>query len=152
MKTAWLAMLAALGCAACSSDDDTGSGPPISDGPLAGVVGGKLWSFRSGETNPQQSQGDPRFWGEAYAEATAACSATPTLDFLILNVPREVGSYDLGFDLTATFVIQPSDNLGATKGRLVVEEITASSIRGGANIEFDPQNKVNGHFTLAICP
>jgi hypothetical protein len=75
---------------------------------------------------------------------------------LILSVPRTPGTHALGFDLNATFVIegprQTLENLVATRGRIVVDEVTATRVTGGAYIEFDAANSVNGQFEIAICP
>ena len=155
MKTGWIVMFAALGCGACSGDggdEGDGSKTAIVSGPLAGLVGGEVWSFVSGQTDAFLSEGESNYWGEAYSE-TSTCSAFVDSDHLILNVPRQPGDYALGPTLTATFAItENNDNLIALKGHIVVDEVSASAIRGGAFIEFDAQNSVNGHFELTICP
>lgn len=154
MKTGWIVILAALSCGACSDGGDEGeaSKTAIVSGPLAGLVGGKAWSFVSGQTDAFLSEeGD--YWGEAYSEASTCSSGFVDSDHLVLSVPRQPGDYALGPMLTATFSLtQNNDNLIAMKGHIVVDQVSASTIRGGAFIEFDAQNSVNGHFELTICP
>jgi hypothetical protein len=68
---------------------------------------------------------------------------------------RQQGDYSLGLSLTATFVVDPrglNENLVATRGRIVVDEVTATSVRGGAAIELNADNTVNGQFQANVCP
>jgi hypothetical protein len=59
----------------------------------------------------------------------------------------------LSLSLNATFVtVATNDNLVATKGHMVIDEVSSTTIRGGAFIEYNPDNSVNGHFELTICP
>ena len=61
----------------------------------------------------------------------------------------------MSLSLNATFVVEgdtTTDNLVATKGLIEVDSVTANEIVGGAHIEFDSNNVVNGHFTIAVCP
>jgi hypothetical protein len=125
---------------------------------MSGVVGGQSWVLTSAETDAFLSEGEPTFWADLYAQAFTPCSASvgPDGHHLILNVPRSPGDHPLSLSLNATFVVEGAtatiDNLVATKGHIVVDEVTATSIRGGAYIDFDAANTVNGHFEIAICP
>ena len=49
-----------------------------------------------------------------------------------------------------TFV-QGSNNLVATNGQIVVDEVTATRVRGGLSGYFDGDNEVSGQFDIAIC-
>lgn len=51
-----------------------------------------------------------------------------------------------------TFVVGDSDNLIATNGRIVVDEVTATTVKGGLVASYDGSNEVNGRFEVTICP
>ncbi|HET9929781.1 MAG TPA: hypothetical protein VFQ35_03805, partial [Polyangiaceae bacterium] len=85
------------------------------------------------------------------------CSGIPTSTQpeVIVQLPRAPGTYSLSLQRNATFAIQRStttDNLVATKGKLVIDEVTATTIKGGAYIEYNAENSVNGTFEASICP
>lgn len=155
MKKNWW-MLGLFFLAACSSDGDGGS-VAIATTPLSGRVGGQAWTFVSGATDPFLSEGKPTLFTTLYAEALAGCNGFPssTLPEVLIQLPREPGSYPLSLARNATFAVPSAsgeiDNLVATKGELVIEEVTATTIKGGARIEFDSNNSVNGTFQAAIC-
>ena len=87
-----------------------------------------------------------------YSESKVACADPgPGTDHLIVFVPKTPGDYSLSLALNATFVVQPLDNLVATRGRIVVDEVTDTLARGGAYIEYDADNTVSGTFEVAIC-
>jgi hypothetical protein len=91
-----------------------------------------------------------------YAETFPACEGIPDNQQpeLILNIPRQAGTYRLSLALNATFAFErgtDSENLVATKGRLVVDEVTSTRIRGGAFVEYDANNSVNGQFQVTVC-
>lgn len=107
----------------------------------------------SGDTDSFLSD-DNGFWATAYGEAHSDCTLDATSKSeMLLTIPTKPGDYPLGFTLTATFsVAQTSDSLVATQGHIVVDSITSTTITGGAAIEYDQDNSVNGRFTLTICP
>jgi hypothetical protein len=127
----------------------------ISDGPMSGRIGGVPWSFGSAETNDFLSSSD-QFFVDAYAEVVAPCTGAGSQvrsNRLILNVPRETGSYLLGAGLNDTFFVQDtSANYVATQGRIVVSQVTGTMLSGGAHIIFDGNNEVDGQFQAQICP
>ena len=45
-----------------------------------------------------------------------------------------------------------NENLVTMRGRIVVDEVTATSVRGGAVIELNAENTVNGQFQANVCP
>jgi hypothetical protein len=162
-KLQWCLVLGAA-CLASGCSDGGGAGgdatprTPIASSVLAGVVGGKPWSLGSADTDAFLSEDSTSFWVSAYAESGAPCE-TPIGgsggNELILFVPKAAGDYSLGFSLTATFVVDPrglNQNLVATRGRIVVEEVTATYVRGGAAIALDTDNTVNGQFQANVCP
>jgi hypothetical protein len=147
------------GCGDGGGQADGASSTPIQNSVLAGFVGGKPWSLATADTDAFLSEDDPSsFFVTAYAEPAAPCE-TPIggtgSNELILLVPKTVGDYALSFERAATFVIDPggaNQNLIATRGRIVVDEVTATSVRGGAAIELNANNTVNGQFQVNICP
>jgi hypothetical protein len=151
-------LLGALCALGCSSGGGGGDAPiAIASGPLSGKIGGESWAFVAGDTDSFLSD-DQQLFASLYAEplgSTCGTGAPPTGRHIILNVPTQPGDYALSLTLTATFVIPrdtDTDNLGATRGRLVVDEITTSSVRGKAHVIFDAQNEVDGAFQLTRCP
>jgi hypothetical protein len=149
--------------AACSGNDSDESGNPgdsdttvIASTPLSGKINGKEWTFQSGQTDAFLSDGDPNFWTALYAETFPACEGIPDHQEpeLILNIPRQAGTYRLSLALNATFAFErgtESENLVATKGKLVVDEVTSTQIRAGAFVEYDANNSVNGQFQVSVC-
>jgi hypothetical protein len=144
--------------AGCGSDDGDDESFDIGSGTLTGKVGGKSWTFVAGETDSFLAD-DDKFFAELYAAPLAnACQNGPTSNehHVILNIPMKPGDYRLSFGLTATFVIEgdsgTTDNLGATRGRLVVDEVTDTSVRGKAHVVFDADNEVDGAFQVTRCP
>jgi hypothetical protein len=154
-------LLVLLGTLGCSSGDDAAnkdgasSGFQIGSGTLSGKIGGAPWTFVAGETDSFLSD-EKSFFAELYADTIpTACQNGPSSgkNSLILNVPPQAGDYGLSLSLNATFVIDATqENLGATRGRLRVDEVTDTSIRGGAHIVFDAANEVDGVFQLSVCP
>lgn len=152
--TGWSAVVAfcALGCSS-SGDDDALS---IASGPLSGKIDGQSWAFVAGETDSFLSD-DKKLFATLYAESFASCGTgpAPAGRHLIFNIPPKAGDYRLSIGLTATFVIPRdtgTDNLGATRGRLVVDEVTDSAVQGKAHVVFDAENEVDGAFQIARCP
>jgi hypothetical protein len=128
-----------------------GEGEAIVDTPLSGTVGGQAWTFVAGDTDAFLSEGESEFFASLYAATFTPCGFdTPTGDFLIVSVPKEVGEYDFSLSLNMTFAVG-SDNLVATDGRIIVDEVTATTVRGGLVGDFDGDNHVNGQFELTIC-
>lgn len=137
----------AMGLAAC------GGGHEIAATPLAGTVGGQPWTFVAGHTSAFLSDGEPDFFAELYAEAFAPCAfSTPPGNHLIVAVPKSPGDYDFSTSLNMTFVVGDSENLVTFDGRIVVDEVTDTLVRGGLAGDFDGDNDVSGQFELTICP
>ena len=76
-----------------------------------------------------------------------------------LNVPDQnteaVGDYDFGLGLNMTFVAevggQPK-NFISLDGRIVVDEVTVTTVRGGLHGRYDGDNEIDGKFSITICP
>jgi hypothetical protein len=133
-----------------------GTGFDVSAGPMTGRVGAQTWTLGTAETGPFLSANSDTFFLQGYSDTVAACTGAGsgiTGNRVIMNIPKAVGAYALSLDLTQTFYIQSSNlNLASTRGRIVVDEITDTTIRGGAHFEVDADNTVNGQFQATICP
>jgi hypothetical protein len=137
----------ALALGACGGDDFD-----IPTTPLAGTVGGQPWTFVAGETDAFLSDGEDDFFASFYAETFTACGfGGPSGNHLIVAVPKEVGDYDFSLSQNMTFVVGDSQNLVTTEGRIVVDEVTATVVRGGLHGTLDDDNEVSGRFELTIC-
>jgi hypothetical protein len=140
-----------LGCAGCG-----GGVFDVAQVPLAGKVGGQAWSLGTIQTNAFLSASSDTFFVEAFPETFTPCTGDTsgaTGNRVIMNIPKQAGTYALSFAFTQTFYVQASSlNLAATRGRILVEEVTDTMIRGGAHFEFDADNAVNGQFQTPICP
>lgn len=124
----------------------------IASSPLSGKVGGAAWTLAGARTNAFLSEGD-NFGVDVYGQGTVTCDSTGQGNSLILNVPKKVGTYRLSLSLNSTFVVEgtETDNLVATQGAIRVDEVTATSLRGGVNMTYDASNSVNGVFEATIC-
>jgi hypothetical protein len=145
-----LALALTLPLTGCSGDE--GGGSPIPGGTASGKVGGQAWALASGTTDSFLSDAN-QIWVNLYA-AAASCDMEPAGNSLIVLAPRKPGEYTLGGEASATFVVQAgdtTDNLLAD-GRMRVDEVTATSIKGGLAIQFDISNSVQGDFSASICP
>jgi hypothetical protein len=156
MKLASLALVS-LTLTACTDDDGGGGGGggvTIVDTPLAGTVGGAPWTFATGETDAFLSQGEPDYFTSLYAESFTPCGFSPTsTNHLIVQLPMVPGEYP--FSLSGgnmTFAIAPSDNLISFNGKIVIDEVTATTVTGGLYGRYNSANEVNGRFTATICP
>jgi len=155
----WLGLLCMGFVVACSGgggDDDDGgggTGTPINSTPLAGKIAGQSWTMVSADTDAFLSD-DAGFWATAYELSIPACSGQFSDGReLLLTIPKAPGDYPLSLNLNATFYDPDTgNNLVATKGHIAVDTISASQITGGAYIEYDAANTVNGRFTISICP
>jgi hypothetical protein len=151
-----LLLLVPLACGGGSG----GGGATISDQPMTGKINGMAWTLMVAETDSFLST--DKFFANLYNVPIASpCNGgfpTGSTLSMILNVPKAVGSYNLGFaqNLTATFVIDdgvnPVQNNIALQGTIEVTALTATTITGGANITYNASNTVDGTFTINICP
>jgi hypothetical protein len=126
----------------------------ISKTPMSGMIGGESWTLGTAETVAFLSMSD-RFFINAYAETIAPCTgagSSVTGNYLILNVPKAPGDYALSGSLNETFFVHSNNhNNVATQGRLVVDEVTTTTVTGGGHFQFDSGNYVDGQFVAQIC-
>jgi hypothetical protein len=137
--------------AAC---DGSGGGTAISSQVLAGKIGGEAWTFVQGETDAFLSD-DSTYFVILYASSFSACStfsAPSDESHILISIPKTPGSYDLSLAKNATFYVPPSDNWVATRGHVQIDELTATTIAGGARITYNDDNTVDGQFQVSICP
>jgi hypothetical protein len=139
--------------------DGSGSGGSdtmaISSQPLSGKIGGKAWTFVTGETDAFMSEGVDTYWTDLYASKFAACDTTMPDDSagtIIAQLPRKTGSFNLGLSNNVTFYVPPEDNWVATRGRLEITEVTETTISGGLKATYNDDNLADGRFTVSICP
>lgn len=143
-----VSMMALVGCAG-----DDGSSAEINDTTMTGTVGGQTWTFAAGHTSAFLSEGEDNFFASLYPTAFTACGfSEPGGNHLIVGIPKTPGEYEMSLQRNMTFVVGDSQNLIATKGRIVVDEVTATTVKGGLVGTYDGQNEVNGRFEVTICP
>ena len=149
MRGLCLALVFAAGCGGGSS----GGGATISSQILSGKIGGAAWSLGTAESDSSLSTSD-QYFVTMFPDTFTACGfgAPTTSNELIVNLPRKVGSYNLGLALSVTFSIPPSDNLVTFNGHIVIDAVTATTISGGMNVTRDAGNSVNGQFQATVCP
>jgi hypothetical protein len=145
-------LLAACGCSSDGEDETF----DIASGTLSGKIGGADFALVAAETDSFLSD-ESGIWADLYAEPiTNACQAGPAgnKNHLILSLPNQPGDYRMSLSLNATFVVEgaQTDNLIATRGRLVIDEVTATHVRGGVHVLYDAANEVSGKFQVAVCP
>jgi hypothetical protein len=143
-----------MGLAALAGGCGSGGGSTsISSQPLSGKIGGQPWTFATGQTDSFLTTAS-RYTVDAYAETFTPCmgTASATANEVILNFPTAVGSYTVSLDLNQTFYIAATnDNLVATSGQIVISDITATTITGGASFAYDAENSVDGQFVATLC-
>jgi hypothetical protein len=151
------ALAIASGCGSAASlggDGGPGGGVTISSQPLAGKIGGQPWTFVAGETDAFLSDATS-FFTTLYSSSFTACSfGRPTGENeVLLQLPTTAGSYNLSLGMNATLYDAASQtNWVATRGRVEVTAITATTITGGMNITYNADNTVDGQFSVTICP
>jgi hypothetical protein len=135
--------------AACGGDSFE-----ISQQTLQGEVGGQSWNFVAGDTSAFLSDEDG-FFAALYAESFEACGfSQPEGNSVLMSIPTSAGDYDLSLSRSMTFVVESEsgpENLIATSGRIVVDEVTATTITGGIHARYDGSNEIDGNFTITIC-
>jgi hypothetical protein len=158
MRKNVLGMAVALLVAGCGDDGGDGNGDgggsaAIASGAVTGKVGGQPWTVAGAQVDAFLSD-EQTFWVDLSAVALTSCSDFGGGNGLILNVPKQPGSYSLSLMLNATFVVEggvETENLIATKGSLRVDEVTSAIVRGGVSMTYDANNSVSGEFEAVVC-
>jgi hypothetical protein len=148
MKHISIALVTALSLSACSASGSETIDPT----PLAGIVDGQSWTFQAGATDAFLSEGEDDFFAVLHASSFTPCGfSEPDGPHLIVSIPKTPGEYEMSLSLNMTFVVD-NDNLVAFDGRIVVDEVTETSVSGGLVASYDGDNEVNGRFNVTICP
>ncbi|HEY4056233.1 MAG TPA: hypothetical protein VGM39_06470 [Kofleriaceae bacterium] len=147
-----MTVVALVGLAACGSDP-----VDVSSETMAGSINGEPFMFVAGETNAFLSEGDDGFFSDLYGAPYTSCGfSKPTGPHIIARVPMQPGDYTLSFQQNMTFTYADDDgeiqNLIGTHGRLIVDEVTTTSVSGRLHGIYDDDNDVDGAFVLSICP
>ena len=124
----------------------------ISNQPLSGKIGGRPWTAMTDKTLvPRTKVYVVYIFGTAFPPCTNGLPLD--MDEAVLQVPDTAGSYDLDLTSAQSIVV---GSIGQTlltwKGRLVVESITATTVKGATKFEYDADNYVDGTFEATICP
>jgi hypothetical protein len=148
-RSLFVGLLALVGCG-------SGGTVTISDQPLSGVIGGQTWTFGSGETDANLSTTDSFFVNLYPGTVTPCAFAAPAgTSQVVMTVPATPGSYPLSLQRNVSltsYVGNTSYNNAATRGLLVIDSVTATTVSGGLNATFDDANHVDGQFQATICP
>ena len=159
MRSSSLLIALALSFSGCTDDEDGGGGTDlvIADTPLAGTVAGQPWTFVAGDTDAFLSHDGPDFFANFYSETFTTCGGFgPDSNGLIVSVPMTPGEYEFTNQRNMTFSVDDGaggiDNLVTFKGKVRVDEVMATSLKGGLVGRFNGDNEVSGQFTINVCP
>ena len=140
-----IGMMALVGCAT-----DEGS-KEISATTMTGSVGGQAWTFAAGHTSAFLSEGEDDYFATLFQTPFTPCGfSEPSGPHIIVSIPKTTGDFDMGFGRNMTFV-DGSENLVSFDGRIRVDSISATNVRGGLAASYDSDNEVNGTFDVTIC-
>ena len=136
-------MLALTGC----GDDEEGISP------ARGLIGGKAWTFKSGIVDYSRSDSDEFAIDLFSTSVSCTTSSTSSLDRVQVTVPRNQGDHAIGDGVTtATFVVgSDGGDRFISSGHVQIGEVTGSRVRGGVDLHFDGQNRLNGQFEATVC-
>ena len=130
--------------------DDGGGGSPTSRPRRSPAGRRQRWTFVAGDTDAFLSKGEDDFFATMYPATFTACGfSEPAGDHLIFR-SEAPGEYPMSLSRNMTFVVG-DDNKIAIDGTIRVDEVTATSIKGGIVASFDSSNEVNGPFEIPIC-
>ena len=131
-----------------------GAAPEISSQVMSGKIGGKAWTFGTGEARTSFADAT-QFLTNAYGGSFVPCTDNTPFDTdrMVLALPKAPGTYTLSASLSQTFFSADTKaSVAATSGALVVDSVTATTITGGARFSHDADNAVDGQFAVTICP
>jgi hypothetical protein len=145
-----LSLSLSLAASGCATDDGS---MDVAETPLAGTVGGQTWTFAMGQTDAFLSQDGDNFFAELYPTTFTTCGfSEPTGNHILASIPKVPGEYDMTLGRGMTFVVGDSQNLVTLQGKIIVDEVTPTLIKGGLAGSYDGQNSVTGQFALTVCP
>jgi hypothetical protein len=166
-STILLAMLITLAIS-CKDDDTTEkkSGYSFNDHTLQGMIGGVLWTQRSGFATAEIVNGE-RVLGidliQNIATAEEGSDMMPEGNYVFFDVPDAVGIYELNINWDANLasgndesqtVTLYNEATGvshiATKGAVEILTITDTEITGRIDARSEAGTYINGNFTVAL--
>jgi hypothetical protein len=167
-STTLLAMLIALAIS-CKDDDSTEkkSGYSFKDQKLQGMIGGVLWTQRSGFATAEIVNGQKVLGIDLIQNAAAGEEGSdmemPEGNYVFFDVPDAVGLYELninwdanlasGNDESQTITLY-NETAGvshiATKGAVEILTITDTEITGRIDARSEAGTYINGNFTVSL--
>jgi hypothetical protein len=146
-----IAFLGLLGaCGGGSGDDTPDDLNVIATTAASGMIAGTPFSVGTRFMNVSDGDLDV----DLLPVAAADCTLDETdgkYPFIIFFVPAQVGMYQLGDSHTVTFVDKPSNNLIVTQGIVQIDELTATTVRGGLHVFNSEFGEVNGRIDGQLC-
>ncbi len=137
---------------ACGSDDDGNGGADIADQPLGGTVGGEPASVGDGGKTDYLLSDEETLFVSLFLGPYNGCGDLNTPDEMLLtSFPTTPGAYELGPDRGFTFYVN-EENLVATDGVIVVDEVTDTTASIRVRATYDDDNQVEGSAEIDICP
>ena len=137
-------------CGGGGGDDAPADLNVIATTPAAGMIAGVPFSL--GTRFMDVDTGDLNV--DLLPVAAADCTLDETdgkFPFIIFFTPATPGTYTLGNEHTVTFVDKPSNNLIVQQGVVQIDEITATTVRGGLHVFNSEFGEVNGRFDGQLC-
>lgn len=143
---------------ACGPADDEEEVYDVSTSPLSGTVAGESFSVASGFARPGFEEGELSIeLHPVEVEDPCALSAfTDSRRMILFSIVSEPQDVELGFGTgqTVTFAYEDADggfqNDVATTGRLMIDEVSESTLIGGLYAEMD-DHVVDGQFEVPVC-
>lgn len=144
----------------CSKDEEKTNSYTFIDQNLQGKIGGNAWTFVAGNAEDSYfTEGNLSI--DLYpSELDTPCGFIWDVDYVMFEIPKEVGIYELYFDLSSfdgytvtLFETEGTMNNIATEGAVEIISIdeTSGTITGRMDVRADGDNQVNGNFTITYC-
>ena len=129
----------------------------IQAGTLDGTINGFGWTFKSGRVTTSTFDNNKLsfdFW-ETYEADPCSVFISSSNRSILGSFPLKRGEYPFSLSQNVTFAFEEQDgsylNLFVTDGRLIIDDIDGSTLRGRMVANYDSDNSVSGEFELAIC-
>ena len=169
-STILLGLLIALAIS-CKDDDadEKNGGYSFKDQDLGGMIGGVLWTQRSGFAQEESYNGEEILGIDLVETVSSGEGCTmfmPEGDYVFFDVPNKVGLYELSINWDAdlansteksrTVTLYDGDdkdkiNYIATSGAIEILSISETEITGRIDARAEEGTYVNGNFTVALC-
>jgi len=128
----------------------------FSETTLAGKIAGGDWVFVSGRAKPSHSTSGNYYFDFWNVHQDQPCQTFGAdVDRKVLgSLPLVPGIYTIGSEASMTFSILSEGStsvLVITSGKIQIDEVTETEVRGKLLAEFDGDNRINGLFTINLC-